>query len=132
MNPVMQTVFGSGDNGEKAGNCFRACLASILEIQIDDIPDIENLAQDRWFPVFHNWLKEQGYEYLGWGNPDNLADSKYASGIEGYVIVCGGSPRGYSRGHAVVFKDAVMVHDPHPSNLGITHLYGFYMIEKIK
>ena len=38
--------------------------------------------------------------------------------IPGYFLVCGESPRGVL--HQVVYHGDKMVHDPHPSNAGIT------------
>lgn len=67
MKPVMQTKFG------EEGNCWTACLASILELDIAYVPDFVNIYQDsemRWFYEAQKWLRKMdlmilraGYKY---------------------------------------------------------------------
>ena len=47
MKPVFQTRMHDPDKGI-IGNCFRACIASILECGIDDIPKIEEQGMADW------------------------------------------------------------------------------------
>jgi len=130
VKPVTQTVLGGGEDGKPAGNCFRACLASVIECDIDSFPEFENMGRDWWNP-FQKSLGEHGYMCHGFGKPEDMDNPELAPGVDGYIVVSGGSPRGYSRGHAVIYKDGEMVHDPHPSREGITGLNGFYMIEPL-
>ena len=44
MIPVMQTR--TGQNPEASGNCFSACVASILECTLDDLPDEAKIVQE--------------------------------------------------------------------------------------
>lgn len=132
MIPIKQTILSSVD-GNIRGNCFRACLASMLEIpNIDDIPAFEQMSNETWFQVFYKWLVSVGYQFHGTGHPDGKKEFEY-EGIDGYYMAVGKSPREYVKaGHGVVYKQGKLVHDPHPNNEGILTFDSFYMIEKIE
>jgi len=103
MIPVDQTTFG-----HPGGNCFSACVASLLEIQIGEVP---YLMEDRdWFQGFIEWLRPRGL----WAVTFSVANGWRP---DGYVILGGQSPRG---SHAVVGLGLEVVHDPHPSRAGLT------------
>lgn len=107
MIPVTQTVLGEG------GNCFSACLASILEMGIDEVPNFhgENV-EDYWVSA-KAWLAKQG-----WGIVSLALSEDFTPGmLGGWQIICGESPRGLM--HATVWKDGKLVHDPHPDRTGI-------------
>lgn len=120
----MQTLFFDKDG---TGNCFEACLASIFEIDLVGVP----MFHDKdWFPRFYEWLVSKGFEYHGTIKPSNV--SMYSKGVDGYFIVAGESPRGkhIRGGHAVVYKNGVLVHDPHPSGAGVASIKYGMAIEK--
>ena len=48
MKPVKQTRTGSN------GNCFQACVASVLELPLEAVPDFCNGAD--WFLEFSKWI----------------------------------------------------------------------------
>ena len=104
MKPVDQTKFG-----QHHGNCFAACVASILEIPIEVIPELPG--DNTWTFVFREWLKPLGFTCYTL----TLGDDDVA---QGYTIMAGMSPRGKWL-HAVVALDGVMVHDPHPDRTGV-------------
>ena len=58
MKPVDQTRFGSPD-----GNCFAACVASLLEIPLEEAPNLMNL--DEWYRAFEVWLRPRGLYPVG-------------------------------------------------------------------
>lgn len=114
MIPVDQTVIHSEST---KGNCFAACIASLLELPCDDVPNFAAL--EDWLPQCSRWLENRGLGilYVAINSADlawHLRDC--------YVIAGGRSPRG-SFGHCVVARldrgDWKMVHDPHPSRAGI-------------
>jgi len=110
---------------------MRACLASILECDIDDIPPIEDLPDHEWFKVFCKWLDSVGLEYEGIRHLPSEAELDEYEGIDGYTMAYGPSPRTFVKaGHAVVYKGSKFVHDPHPSGDGILNLEGIYMIRR--
>lgn len=119
MRPVTQTRFGWPE-----GNCLMACVASILEVDLEALPDLYEAQQERedgsWWNALHEALKERGWScvYVGW-------DTDIAA-PQGYAIAGGDSPRedvvndkGENAGHTVVVKDGRVVHDPHPSRDGL-------------
>jgi len=122
MIPVLQTRFGSPH-----GNCLGAAVSSITGIPIGEFDECEG---KRWFEIFYGVLYRHGYEFHG--TLDKLEDIlSYSEGVDGFYIVGGGSPRSIPAGHAVVFKNGEMVHDPHPDGTGIVSIDYAYMIEKI-
>jgi len=126
MIPVYQTIVSDESKGVH-GNCFPACLASIMELKLEQIPDMQNTPSD-WFNILWDFLINNGYEFYGTGTKEDVYS--YSIGIDGYYIVNGSSPRGVKRGHAVVFKNGVMVHDPHSSGLGVLEIWNYFMIER--
>jgi len=52
VRPVDQTSYGALD-----GNCFSACIASILEVPLTAVPYFWGPGQDQ----FIQWLEEQGH-----------------------------------------------------------------------
>lgn len=130
MKPIHQTKIINKE-GTITGNCFRACLASILEINIDSIPEFENMKAGEWHQPFMNFLNENGYEFEGTGHIHRLEMLKTYEGVDGYIIVNGISPRKWvKRGHSVVYKDGILVHDPHPSGDGLLEIKDFYLIKR--
>jgi hypothetical protein len=127
----MQTQFTSKDQSVH-GNCFAACVASLLELPLEAMPSF--LSED-WCSNLFSLLKEHGYDFGGSFYPEG-ADwwprlQALSPGVDGYYIAGGPSPREWvKRGHAVIYKDGVMVHDPHPSGAGILSVGHVLMIEK--
>jgi len=124
MKPVDQTIFGF-----PSGNCFAACLASILEVPITDVPNFME-DHERWFELANAWCDERGYALLwvkadavrcGYVDPRPLIDAGH------YFIVSGQSPRGEHL-HAVVQQFDKIVHDPHPSRAGIVGAWVDFLV----
>lgn len=122
MKPVDQTVFGW-----PGGNCFSACVASILELPIEEVPyfmgDPEE-PHDAWGRRLDAWLRPRGLYALHFENDPTAAD---AYPISGLYILGGRSPRG-DFAHAVVACGKRIVHDPHPSRAGIGAIDGFTLL----
>ena len=110
MKKVLQT-----DLTPEGGNCFSACIASVLEIGINEVP---NVAKDfAWFQIMDEFVNKYGYGlYLMERKEIPVSDiwCKHA-----YIIANGQSPRHENRTHSVVYKNGKMVHDPHPDNIGL-------------
>ncbi len=117
MKPITQTLFGEG-----TGNCLTACLASIMEVRIDEAPSAyvgdgsgfnEDLAH--WERTLTQRMAAMGWEWAVW--PGDSAAEVLTEGE--YCILGGKSPRGDFH-HAIVgrwVKGKIhMVHDPHPSS----------------
>lgn len=107
MKPVDQTTFGPRD-----GNCFSACIASLLELSIADVPWFMGGQDDAWMER----------NLLPWLAPRGLYALCFKLGFDwyppGYYIVGGESARGGCL-HSVIAQAGKTVHDPHPSRDGL-------------
>ena len=112
MKPIDQTTFGKG-----TGNCMAACVASILEIPLEDVPDIRG---DDQYALLCFWLAERGVGIVDIAFKPRLKmqDTGVVVWGQGYYIGGGKSPRG-DFDHAVVMCAGGIVHDPHPDKRGI-------------
>ena len=95
MKPVVQSRTG------RNGTCFRACLASLLELPERAVPDFKLANQD---PGVDRFLAKRGLKYVEVPAGD-VAPT-------GWHVITGTSPRGGA--HAVVGKDGHLAWDPHP------------------
>lgn len=110
MKPVDQTVFTV-----PGGNCFSACVASLLELPLEDVPyfmgDEPPDQPSAWFEQLSDWLRPRGW----WAIPIPIGNGWKP---EGLCILSGKSPRG-DFDHCVVAHGLEVVHDPHPSRAGL-------------
>lgn len=103
--PVDQTGLGPG------GNCLSACVASVLEIPLAEVPNFNDDPED-WAEALLAWCDARQI--------DVDFSTEFPAPTGRHVILGGTSPRRHGRvGHAVVALDGVVVHDPHPSRAGI-------------
>ena len=101
-------------------NCFRACVATVLGLAIDDVPTACDGPTWDW-NAFQDWLAARGMQAIevGFGNGGTI----YPVRRPVICILSGPSPRECSTGrHAVVgrllgLEGFELVHDPHPSKL---------------
>lgn len=104
MKPVFQTKFTNVETGE-LGNCIAACLASLLEVGIEDIPyfnpDDSNEVNNR---KLDQLLAEHGCYLAGHVWPSKELEGYY---LASYEVV---KASGYK--HCVVCKNGKIVHDP--------------------
>lgn len=85
------------------GDCFRACVASILELDPTTLPNFADAWPDSWIA----WAGDR-YELV-----------EYAEPPHGWSIAVGVSPRDSVITHGVVWYGDKIVHDPHPSRAGL-------------
>lgn len=114
---VDQTLFG-----DKNGDCFGACVATITGLPLAEIPNFCVLhSDDTWYVEFANWLGTRGLS----PHTSLLADEKAANNHLDWArliapntpwIACGESERenGARPKHAVVYIGDRFVHDPNP------------------
>ena len=107
MKPVDQTKLASPT---VKGNCYAACLASVLERPIDQVFEVWDHG-DRWADGLQKWLFENGLTML------TVSARELEPGQ--FAIASGKSPRNPQNGHAVVWQDGKCVHDPHPDRTGL-------------
>jgi len=112
--PVYQTRFGGFDSPvEEQGNCFQACVASILEIPLEDAFDAIKYPDGKWFNEFNRWLKKYNLACLAFETSEEKPVS--FSPLIGYAIMqCKSATLPNKESHVVIIKDGVEVHDPNP------------------
>lgn len=103
-------------------NCFQACVATVLNIPIEEVTDACDGAKWDW-DAFQDWLAFRGMQAIeiGFGNGGTI----YPVRKPVICILAGPSPRECASGqHAVVgellgLEGFRLLHDPHPSDLWI-------------
>jgi hypothetical protein len=122
MKPVFQKVVAKGN-----GDCFRCCVASILELDAEDVPNFrDHDLQDMNF--LERWFHDRGLALLELYEKDgteNRVRFDYICGA--YAIADVASQRFPGGRHAVVVHweadperpgvvQLVVAHDPNPGN----------------
>lgn len=120
MKPQDQTILRCVDASGQRGNCFAACIASLLEVPIAEVPNFVD--SDEWPFNFQKWLRERGFFYLL--TEVNAGDIEAWVGLGGYHVINGQGPRENCR-HSVVGLAGEMVFDPHPSRAGLLKVEEF-------
>jgi hypothetical protein len=113
MIPVFQTNTSPID-----GNCFQACVASIFELSLDEVPHFcKKVEGDQWWYDFRDWLSDKNYscanEKISEENGKEWLD--WLNAIDCYGI---GSIKSGNLYHAVVVKGSKIIHNPWPSYNG--------------
>ena len=142
MIPVDQTTFGDGSDGSEPGNCFAACVASLLGRPLPEVPNFCAAGDEgRWWAALQTWLSPLGWYAidLTWSSDpgQEIPGSVWGTGYiaEGALLIGSGpAVRGFD--HSVVLRATPrgpeVVHDPHPSRAGlirITHLSLFLPLD---
>lgn len=117
MTPVFQTDFRA-----PGGNCFQACVASIMDLHLDEVPhflkdsDGGNWRQERWEAV-REFAREHNLAAC-WLSPGEEEDSKYIPDLfrSGLYYIATGPIAGSQYGHCVVGLGGKFVHDPSTSD----------------
>lgn len=115
MKPVYQTIL-SGPNS----NCMQATIASILELDIDQVPNfIEHRGAD-WFDKVKEFCLPFGVYpiYLAFSESENREFKPF-----GYHGIGVETERGVL--HSVVGFNGKIVHDPYPGGSVITKIVGY-------
>jgi len=140
MKPITQTILnGDVTNGEETGNCFAACIASIFELPLEEVPNFSWIGRNKhpdsdsapvlgsgdWWYYLRDWLAARGLMYFDMaidGTPPDILRSL------GYHVMTGKSPRGDWH-HSVVGYRGEIVHDPHPDRSGLrsAELFGVFV-----
>lgn len=108
MKPVFQTRIGPVN-----GNCMAACLASIFEVAINDVPDLGAVMEedgDEWWNTLDRFVRQYGLTML-------LVKQLQTGQLKGWHMIWGASPRGIP--HSVVGCNGKIIHDPHPEGGGL-------------
>lgn len=120
MRTVDQTTFGWWRPPYEPGNCLSACVASILGLSIDEVPNfiaLDDVHEEQWADRLDAWLASRGLRAV-----HVPVDASTAAELRGVVpdalyVLCGRSVRDFE--HAVVASGECVVHDPHFSRTGL-------------
>lgn len=140
MKPTLQTKFSlfySDGKRLNYGNCLIACIASILEQPIDEIPNVYTfygLDKDKtngvenhlWFKVINLWINNKFNKEFKVNSIDEKTSCEY-------VIMRGLSQR--KKPHCCIYKNNNGVlepyFDPHPTAQFLLEEHYFYTIEDL-
>ncbi len=116
-----QTKLHDAEKGIE-GNCTQAAIATIMGLELDEVPDFNTLHKDKphsgyFWGHIAKWFYSRGYIF-------QMSDPKYSWPC--LYLASGPSPRGVS--HIVVMEDGKLVHDPHPSRAGILSVDRNYIL----
>jgi hypothetical protein len=125
--PVYQTRTVGNDG---VGNCFNACVASILELPLRDVCQVlPDFSGDYW-KQWSRWAEDRGleinYRALGDAPPKGFA---IASGMGGRLYPEGHRKAGREILHAVVVFNGETIHDPFPGGKGIDRPRYYWTID---
>lgn len=113
MKKVWQTRFGGiGSSDEEKGDCWRACVASILELPLEDAWD-GPAGSNGWYSAFNQWLARYG---LGCVCVKATPDAGITRLLGYHILETKSKTPGDGGTHAVVVKNGEVVHDPNPEN----------------
>ncbi len=116
MTPVLTTK--STLRGEK-GNCLAATLASILDLNINDIPQFEEMCKATWKNALQNWSANIGIVIT------------FTHDIpDGFSIGIGKHKSGEL--HAVILNDGKFHFDPNGTNLFYEEHRYCLSVERVK
>lgn len=133
MIPVDQTTFGDGSGGKEPGNCIAACIASLLGLPIDLVPNFAAAGADgRWLRAANAWLLGFGFSYvdISWMDQEGkLLDTPqwvFEDWIAGTQYYIAGGPAERGLQHCVIMhgRERELAHDPHPSRAGLLAVNG--------
>ena len=129
MIPVYQTLTIANDG---TGNCFNACVASILERPLRDVCQVLPGPADYW-GEWNRWLATLGLEInyvpLDQGPPKGWA---IASGYGGRFFPEGHEKAGEPILHAVVVFNGEVIHDPFPGAKQFSDIRYFWSIDELE
>lgn len=123
MRPVTQTVLHD-PGSDIPGNCWQAVIASMLHLDIDDVPHfllVEDQGGPHWFTNTLDFLAERGLTLSALALDDIPPGEPY--------IACGPAERGVS--HVVIYQDGACIHDPHPSRAGLLSVRNAYRLRPV-
>lgn len=106
MKPIMQTDFTF-----QTGNCMQACVASIFELELDQVPNFNKHGPKYYDEEIESWCDLINMIALD----ITLEHGALNLFRDTHIIAIGNSPRS-TEGlkHACVYKNGEIVHDPHP------------------
>lgn len=105
-------------NDPHRGDCMRATVASLLELELEQVPHFRLFDDGQWFDILVGYMKGCGYEYVAVGNPKQKKGLQLEDSIDGYFYAVVPSMNFENCFHAVVIDmNGIVVHDPSDTKL---------------
>jgi len=114
MKPVFMTEYDA-----LRGDCERASVATIFDLEIEQVPHFRLFNDETWYNVFCCFIWSMGYEVIGTGqqHKDKSFDP-IEHDIDGHLLACVPSLTFKGKFHSVVItKCGEVVHDPNKNKL---------------
>jgi hypothetical protein len=109
MKKVYQTIFGVPN-----GNCFQACIASILECELKDLPNFMEDGPDSFGGNLKEWESVMPFKLFD-VRFDNEESRDFS--IKDLVLIATiDKMYGDDRAHSVIMKNGKIIHDPMPGD----------------
>lgn len=126
MIPHTQRIFADPNRGDGhdangvPGDCWKACVASLLDVEdYDSVPHF--VALEHWWAETYKYVHETtGQSLRKWRTHSIIPE-----GLD-LLIGVGPSPRGDFHHAVIVDRVGALVHDPHPSRMGILEVEEFF------
>lgn len=99
-------------------NCMQCAAAYMLGLPLADVPDFEQAGAEVW-DAFYAFFAGHGYTAEMF--PPSVE-------IDGDYLASGQTTRGTS--HMVVMRGGQLLHDPHPSDSGLTEVQVVWLIAR--
>ena len=105
---LSQTRIHAPDLGIQ-GNCTQAAVASLLGLELCDVPDFNAGDALAWHQGLNRFFASRGFEIL------RIDSHRHFKGL---YLASGPTRRGTQ--HMIVMRDGETVHDPYPGGFGLT------------
>jgi len=134
MIPVDQSIIHDPDN-KRYGDCWRACVASVLEISLGKVPHFAgNGKEDQGDPTkeYLRFMAKHGFLVMSMHMPvgkNGLVNHPVPADDEHpYYFIIGKSPRFKDVDHICVGYQQGLIHDPHPDKTGLDSISVFEIL----
>lgn len=129
-----QTIINHNPAEGVYGDCFRASIASLLCLPINEVPHFcDGVDKDdtAWFDRVNSWLGARGLAYVEFTGGEGWEDTFRR--LDCYHTIAGPSPRHANTLHSVIGRNGKIVFDPHPSDAGLAasdepYIYGLLVL----
>jgi len=126
MKPVEQRRLHDPDNGV-LGDCFAACVASVLEISYEETPEFTKVPDGgSWRALLAEFIEPRDLSVIEILRLDPMPEFLQNS----WTILTGPSPRDSTIRHCVVGMGDRQVFDPHPDKTGIEDVSSILLFVK--
>ena len=119
MTPQKQQFTHEPERGQY-GDCKRAVIASLLDLNIEEVPHFlrdANGEPEKYWVGLQSFLRSKGLSFLV--TRARSGSAFYGDDEPVYHEISGPSPRSAGRFHSVVGCDGAIVFDPHPDGTGL-------------